>query len=103
MIAKQKVTYGIIFVEKISIIKDLPTNINQNLKFVNMESWKVYEHYKINGHKVMNQLGFLTDDLRYVPIFNSSFVERRVYNTSLKAKKVHCKKYFFSNIKAKWL
>ena len=34
----------------------------------------------------MNQLGFLTDDLKYVPFFNSSFVERKVY-TSLKAKK----------------
>jgi len=77
MIAKHKVTYGIFFVENINIIKDLPTNINQNIKFVNVENWKVYEHYKINGHKVMNQLGFLTDDLKYVPIFNSSFVERR--------------------------
>ena len=27
----------------------------------------------------MNQLGFLRDDLKYVPILNSSFVERKVY------------------------
>ena len=84
IIAKHKVTYGLIFVENIKIIKNLPTNINQNIKFVDVESWKVYEHYKINGDEIMDQLGFLTDNLKYVTILNSSFVERKDY-TSHKA------------------
>ena len=35
------------------VLTNLPTKINQDIKFVNQEDWKVYEHYKINGKIIM--------------------------------------------------
>ena len=35
---------GLIFVDQAKVINDLPTKINQDIKFVDMQTWKVYEH-----------------------------------------------------------
>ena len=42
-----------------------------------MQTWKVYEHYKINKRTIRNQLGFFNSAFQYVPLINTTFVERR--------------------------
>ena len=59
------------------LLTDLQTKINQDIKFVNQEDWKVYEHYKINDKIIMNQLGFFDDTFDYQPKLNMIFEERR--------------------------
>ena len=44
---------------------------------MDVETWKVYEHYIINQKKILNLLGFFNDDFKYIPIIKESFVERR--------------------------
>ena len=68
---------GLIFVDQVKVINDLPTKINQDIKFVDMQTWKVYEHYKINKRTIKNQLGFFNNAFQYVPLINTTFVERR--------------------------
>ena len=68
---------GLIFVDQARAINDLPTKINQDIKFVDMQTWKVYEHYKINKKTIKNQLGFFNSAFQYVPFINTTFVERR--------------------------
>ena len=70
-------SFGIIFVNDTKLIQDLPTKINQNVQFVVVETWKVYECYKINGIKTMTQLGFFDINFHYIPITTLSFEERR--------------------------
>ena len=57
---------GLIFVDQAKVINDLPTKINQDIKFVDMQTWKVYEHYKINKRTIKNQLGFFNSAFQYV-------------------------------------
>ena len=45
---ERKISSGIIFIDDMKVLTNLPTKINQDIKFVNLEDWKVYEHYKIN-------------------------------------------------------
>ena len=59
------------------MIDDLSTKIDQDINFVDVETWKVYEHYTINQKKILNLLGFFNDDFKYIPIMNESFLERR--------------------------
>ena len=68
---------GLIFVDQAKMINDLPTKINQDIKFVDMQTWKVYEHYKINKRTIKNQLGFFNSAFQYVPLINTALVERR--------------------------
>ena len=68
---------GLIFVDQAKVINDLPTKINQDIKFVDMQTWKVYEHYKINKRTTKNQLGFFNSAFQYVSLINTAFVERR--------------------------
>ena len=71
------VKFGLIFVDQAKVIGELPTKINQDITFVDMQKWKVYEHYKINKRTIKNQLGFFNSTFQYVPIIYKSFVERR--------------------------
>ena len=71
------VKFGLVFVDQVKVISELPTRINQDISFVDMQTWKIYEHYKINKRIVKNQLGFFNSTFQYVPIINKSFVERR--------------------------
>ena len=66
-----------VFTSNLYVIDDLSTKINQDINFVDVETWKVYEHYTINQKKILNLLGFFNDDFKYIPIMKESFVERR--------------------------
>ena len=55
----------------------MPTKINQNVQFVVVGTWKVYECYAINGIKTMTQLGFFDINFHYIPMTTLSFEERR--------------------------
>ena len=44
---------------------------------MDIETWKVYEHYTINQKKILNQLGSFNNDFKYTSIMSESFVERR--------------------------
>ena len=66
-----------IFISNFYAIDNLSTKINQEIIFVDIETWKVYEHYIINQKKILNQLGSFNNDFKYAPIMTESFVERR--------------------------
>ena len=74
---ERKISSGIIFIDDMKLLTDLQTKINQDIKFVDMQTWKVYEHYKINKRTIRNQLGFFNSAFQYVPLINTTFVERR--------------------------
>ena len=44
---------------------------------MNINNWKVFEHFKINDRKTMRELGKLDKNYHYVSNSNSSFEERR--------------------------
>ena len=71
------ISYGIIFVNNTKTIESLATKINQNIQFVDVNTWRVYEHYKINKEKIMLELGFFSNNFTYIAATNSSFEERR--------------------------
>ena len=58
-------------------MESLPTKISQNIHFVDINTWRVYEHYVINKKNIMNELGLFDKDFIYIPISNSTFEERR--------------------------
>ena len=69
---------GIIFIDQIDVINDMTTRINQDISLIDTETWKVYEHYEINGEKIMNQLGFINWAIfKYKPMTKTPFLERR--------------------------
>ena len=72
-----KASYGIIFFHTFKTIHDLYSDINQDIKLVHTETWNVYEHYKINGHSTINQLGEFNDSFHYLPIILDALAERR--------------------------
>ena len=61
------VKFGLIFFNQINVIENLPTRINQDIKFVDIQTWKVYEHYKVNGIGIKNELGYFDSSFKYVP------------------------------------
>ena len=69
--------FGIIFVKEVKALQSLTTQINQDIKFVDIQTWKVYEHYKINNQNTMNYLGFFNNSFNYIPVNNKSFENRR--------------------------
>ena len=72
-----KLSFGLIFISNFHVIDNLSTKINQEIIFVDIETWKVYEHYMINQKKILNQLGSFNNDFKYTAIMTESFVERR--------------------------
>ena len=68
---------GIVFTHSMNEIHDMITEINQDIKFVDINTWKVYEHYSINGENILNLLGFFDSVFQYQSIIKTSFVERR--------------------------
>ena len=71
------VLFGVIFVDHINVIDELPSKINQDIKFVDTQTWMVYEHYTINKMKIKRQIGFFNDFTNYVQTENLNFNERR--------------------------
>merc|ERR1712079_513962 len=53
------------------------SRIDQNIQFVDVTTWKVYEHYEINNQEIMRELGFFGNDFTYIPNNSLSFEERR--------------------------
>ena len=74
---ERKISAGIIFIDDMKTLSVLPSNISQDIKFVNQEDWKVYEHYKINNKTIINQLGSFDNTFQYIPKSNMTFEERR--------------------------
>ena len=77
LIERDEVGFGIIFVENIQVLKDLHTKINQDIIFVEIETWKVYEKYEINKINIIHQLGFFNSTFQYILLSNDSLVNRR--------------------------
>ena len=69
------ISYGIIFVNNTEAIESLVTKINQNIQFVDVNTWKVYEHYMINNKKIMLELGSFSNNFTYIAATNSPFEE----------------------------
>ena len=63
--------------DNIEVILDLPTKINQDIVFVDVKTWKVYENYAINDKVIKRQLGFFSNSLDYVQTMKLSFEDRR--------------------------
>ena len=74
---KKVTSFGIILAESIDVILDLPTKINQDIVFVDVKTWKVYENYAINDKVIKRQLGFFSNSLVYVQTMKLSFEDRR--------------------------
>ena len=70
-------SFGIIFADNIEVILDLPTKINQDIVFVDVKTWKVYESYAINDKVIKRRLGFFSNSLDYVQTMKLSFEDRR--------------------------
>ena len=77
IINNKKLVRGIVFIDKIEMMGELSTRINQDIKFIDITTWKVYEHYTINREIKINQLGFFSSVYQYRPIIKSTFLERR--------------------------
>ena len=77
IINNKKLVRGIVFIDKIEMMGELSTRINQDIKFIDITTWKVYEHYTINREIKINQLGFFGSVYQYRPIIKSTFLERR--------------------------
>ena len=77
LIERDETGFGIVFVENIQVLNDLQTKINQDIMFVDMETWKVFENYEINKISTIHQLGFFNSTFQYILLSNDSLVNRR--------------------------
>ena len=59
------------------MIEGLSTEINQEIQFVNTETWEVYEHYTVNNENIQMKLGVFDKNFRFIPTTIQSFVQRR--------------------------
>ena len=71
------VSYGIIFVDDDALIENIEIQINQEIKFVNVNTWKVYEQYTFNKKKIQRQLGVFNGSFDYFPIAQLALESRR--------------------------
>ena len=71
------ISFGIIFADTIEVIDHLPTKIDQDIVFVDVKTWKVYENYAINKIVIKRQLGFFNNLFEYVRTLTLSFEDRR--------------------------
>ena len=71
------ISFGIIFADTIEVIDHLPTKIDQDIVFVDVKTWKVYEKYAINKIVIKRQLGFFNNLFEYVRTLKLSFEDRR--------------------------
>ena len=71
------ISFGIIFADTIEVIDHLPTKIDQDIVFVDVKTWKVYENYAINKIVIKRQLGFFNNLFEYVRTLKLSFEDRR--------------------------
>ena len=71
------ISFGIIFADTIEVIDHLPTKIDQDIVFVDVKTWKVYEKYAINKIVIKRQQGFFNNLFEYVRTLKLSFEDRR--------------------------
>ena len=74
---KKVTSHGIILVDNTEVIDSLPTKINQDILFVDVETGRVYENYAINDEVIKRQLGFFNIFYEYVQRMKLSFEDRR--------------------------
>ena len=55
--------FGIIFFDKHEVMMSLPTKINQEILFINSNTWDIYEHYSINGNNVATPIAFFNSSI----------------------------------------
>ena len=55
----------------------MQTKIDQDFKFVDMQTWRVFEHYGITKKNIKNELGFFDESFNYVSKIKQTFAERR--------------------------
>ena len=66
-----------IFIENTNAMDELSTRINQDIKFIDINTLKVFEQYSINGEYKTNQLGFFNSNYQYQQVIDTQFLERR--------------------------
>ena len=71
------ISTGIIFVYDVKVINNMFSRINQDIKFVDKNTGKVYECYNINKKKILNQLGFFKSSFQYTSINDEPLLKRR--------------------------
>ena len=71
---KNSLVNGIVFIDNMNKVYELITEINQDIKFIDINNWKVYEHYSINGENITNLLGFFDSAFQYQSIIELSFL-----------------------------
>ena len=59
--------FGIIFFDKHEVMMSLPTKINQEILFINSNTWDIYEHYSINGNNVTTPIAFFNSSIDAKP------------------------------------
>ena len=77
IIKRDEVKFGIIFVDHIQVINDLKIEISKDIRFVDVQTWKVYEYYDINEKSFTRQLGFFNPMFQYISTIDDSLVQRR--------------------------
>ena len=77
MVKRDEVMFGIIFVDHIQVIDDLKIEISKDVRFVDIQTWKVYEYYDINEKSFTRQLGFFNPMFQYISTIDGSLVKRR--------------------------
>ena len=91
---KNSLVNGIVFVDNMNKVYELTTEINQDIKFIDINNWKVYEHYSVNGQNILNLLGFFDSAFQYQSIIKMSFLgiihELNWHNLSILLKKFVC-------------
>ena len=70
--------FAIIFIDQIRMVDGLQIEISKDIRFVDMQTWKVYESYDINEKSVIHQLGFLNPMFQYITTINNSLEQRRI-------------------------
>ena len=73
----ESMSTGIIFVHNVKVIGNLSSRINQDVKFIDTNTGRVYECYKINNRNVMNQLGIFNSSFQYISLNAESLLTRR--------------------------
>ena len=53
------------------------TKIDQDIKFVDIQTWNVYEQYEINNQIIKNQIGSFDSEFNFISATTKSFEERR--------------------------
>ena len=97
---KKVTSHGIILVDNTKVIDSLPTQINQDILFVDIKSRRVYENYAINDEVIKRQLGFFNNLYKYVRTMKLSFEDRRdnFHGYQMKAMTEHLPPYLLIDL-----